>query len=125
MRTDPFAILAIAPSVDINAIKRAYFSALQRCPPHLDPEGFQRIRGAYEQLTKPGGAASAFLSMPAGQATDAVLSPLREKWTALIHTAREALTAERERRSTLDGFVAQHSTRSWSEITKVAKTSRA
>jgi len=121
MSTDPFAVLAMAPTLDVAAIKRAYFAALQRCPPHRDPSGFQTIRGAYERLVKPGGAASAFLSIPPA-AEAAALLRLQEKWGARIDAARESVQAERTRRETIDTFVACFSTRSWSDV--VASTAR-
>lgn len=55
---DPFAVLGLGPTSVVGEVKRAYFSALQRHPPHADPEGFRRIRGAYERLMKPGALAT-------------------------------------------------------------------
>ena len=49
----PFAVLGIAPTRDRATIKRAYFGLLPRHPPHSDPEGFRRLRGAYETLLGP------------------------------------------------------------------------
>lgn len=121
MSTDPFAVLAMTPSLDVAAIKRAYFAALQRCPPHRDPSGFQTIRAAYERLIKPGGAASALLSLPPAPEVGALLL-LHEKWTARIDAARESVRVERMRRETIDAFVACLSTQSWSEV--VAKHGR-
>src|SRR5439155_9465721 len=46
----PFQVLGIAPTLDLGAVKRAYFAALTRHPPHADPEGFRRLRAAYEPL---------------------------------------------------------------------------
>lgn len=47
----PFTVLGIAPTLDAAAVKRAYFEALKRHPPHADPTGFRRIRDAYEALS--------------------------------------------------------------------------
>jgi curved DNA-binding protein CbpA len=47
---DPFAVLGLEPTVDPAAIKQAYFAALRQHPPHTDPEGFRRVRTAYEAL---------------------------------------------------------------------------
>ncbi len=52
--TDPFDVLGIAPTDDLSAVKRAYFSALKVHPPHSDPAGFRRLRAAYDTLLKPG-----------------------------------------------------------------------
>lgn len=49
---ESFAVLGIAPTLDGGAVKRGYFAALQKHPPHADPEGFRRIREAYERLSR-------------------------------------------------------------------------
>jgi hypothetical protein len=64
MTTDPFAILGIAPTLELSAVKRAWFSALPGHPPETDPEGFRRLRNAYEQLSTPGQLAVAFAAAP-------------------------------------------------------------
>ena len=61
---DPFAVLGIAPTLEIAAVKRAYFAALARHPPHRDREGFQRLRAAYERLMAPEGLAAAYAASP-------------------------------------------------------------
>lgn len=61
---DPFATLGIAPTQSMAAVKQAYFAALARHPPQKDPEGFQRLRRAYEELTRPGGLRAAFMNTP-------------------------------------------------------------
>jgi len=61
---DPFVVLAIAPTLDGAVIKRAYFAALAKTPPHVDPEGFRKLRKAYDCLTVPGSRALAFLRAP-------------------------------------------------------------
>lgn len=43
-------VLGLAPTDDVRAIKRAYAACLKRCRPEDDPEGFARLRGAYEML---------------------------------------------------------------------------
>jgi hypothetical protein len=43
-------ILGIAPTQDPREIKRAYSRALRIYHPEKDPEGFQRLRAAYERL---------------------------------------------------------------------------
>ena len=47
------AELGVAADADPRAVKRAYRRAVQTCPPDRDPEGFQRVRDAYELLTEP------------------------------------------------------------------------
>jgi curved DNA-binding protein CbpA len=60
----PFSVLGIAPTGDLAAVKRAYFAALAKHPPHSDPEGFQRLRAAYEPLSSPEGLRAAFARVP-------------------------------------------------------------
>ncbi len=64
MMVDPFGVLGVAPTMDLAAIKRAYFAALRTHPPHSDPEGFARVRAAYEALQPPAGRAAMVLSAP-------------------------------------------------------------
>ena len=47
---DPFAVLAIEETADDEAVRAAYVHALRTSPPDRDPEGFRRIRAAYEAL---------------------------------------------------------------------------
>ena len=61
-REDPFDVLGIAPTVDRMVVKRAWFAALERHPPHADPAGFHRIRAAYEHLMRPGALTAALWS---------------------------------------------------------------
>jgi hypothetical protein len=44
--------LGLRPSgaLERTGVKRAYLQAVKRCKPEVDPEGFQRIREAYERL---------------------------------------------------------------------------
>src|SRR5260370_37637649 len=62
--TEAFKALGVAPTLDLGAIKRAYFELLKTCPPHLDPERFSRLRHAYEPLSTPAGLAAAYFSTP-------------------------------------------------------------
>ena len=47
---DPWIVLDIQKTSDKEAIKRAYMAQLTKYNPEDDPEGFQRLRGAYEQI---------------------------------------------------------------------------
>jgi predicted nucleic acid-binding Zn ribbon protein len=64
MHEHPFEILGIAPTLDARAIKRAYFARLAQTPPHIDPQGFRRLRAAYELLQQPQSLRVAWLSAP-------------------------------------------------------------
>jgi curved DNA-binding protein CbpA len=47
---DPFTVLGIEETADDEAVRTAYVQALRASPPDRDPEGFRRIREAYEAL---------------------------------------------------------------------------
>ena len=49
---NPWHILNIEETEDKEAIKRAYMKAVSKHKPEVDPEGFQRVRAAYEQALK-------------------------------------------------------------------------
>jgi len=87
----PFGILEIAPTLDLAAIKRAYFTALAKHPPHSDPEGFKRIRLAYEALGSRGEAASHLLRSAIDVETELTL--LRERHDAALAHAGQASAA--------------------------------
>ena len=89
--TSPFGILGIAPTLDLGAIKRAYFAVLAKHPPHSDPEGFKRIRSAYEALGSRGAAAS--LVLRSALDVEAELAALRGRHDVALASARQALRA--------------------------------
>src|SRR5947207_5034270 len=47
---NPYQVLGIEREAGEAEIKRAYFAHVREHPPERDPEGFKRIRAAYEQL---------------------------------------------------------------------------
>lgn len=100
---DPFRTLGIEPTLDRASIKRAYFGELQRHPPHADPEGFRRIRDAYEQLE--GDALMTQWSVAKLDIThelellDAELGPR-------IEAAKRACQARADERGAIAGFAA-------------------
>ena len=55
----PFAVLGLAPAADAAQVKRAWFALLAKHPPHSDPQGFRRLRAAYEAVSSPAGLAQA------------------------------------------------------------------
>ena len=46
----PYQLLGITREASEAEIKRAYFSLVREHPPERDPEGFKRVRAAYEKL---------------------------------------------------------------------------
>jgi curved DNA-binding protein CbpA len=91
LETSPFVTLGIAPTLDVAAIKRAYFVALAKHPPHSDPDGFKRIRTAYEALGARGGAASYLLRSAID--VEAELAAYRERYDAALAEAGQASAA--------------------------------
>ena len=87
----PFATLGIAPTHDLAAIKRAYFTALTKHPPHSDPDGFKRIRSAYEALGSRGEVASYLLRSAID--VEAELAILRRRHDAALARAGQASAA--------------------------------
>lgn len=47
---NPFTILNIKETADDDTVRAAYLHAIRHSPPDRDPEGFQRIRQAYEAI---------------------------------------------------------------------------
>jgi hypothetical protein len=65
--------LGIAPTREIGEIRRAYAGRLKECHPEENPEGFQRIRTAYEAALRISrGAADAVGSVPPTPIKEAV-----------------------------------------------------
>jgi hypothetical protein len=64
-------VLEVGPEEDAAAVKRAYRRKVHAHPPDTDPEGFRRVRGAFELLSDPGAHAEAILLRP----TPAVAAP--------------------------------------------------
>jgi len=46
----PFTVLGIAETADDGEVRAAYLAAVRRAPPDRDPEGFRRVREAYEAV---------------------------------------------------------------------------
>jgi curved DNA-binding protein CbpA len=51
---DPYKTLGIEPSATQAEVKQAYFTLVREHPPERDPEGFKRIRAAYEKVKSAG-----------------------------------------------------------------------
>lgn len=47
---NPYKTLGVERSASEAEIKQAYFALVRQHPPERDPEGFKRIRAAYEKL---------------------------------------------------------------------------
>ena len=82
---DPYAILGLAPTLDAGKIKRAYFAAIAKSPPHVDAEAFRRVRQAYETLLAEDRRARAFLAAPIDEASE--LAAFDARWAARLAAA--------------------------------------
>jgi curved DNA-binding protein CbpA len=47
---NPYQVLGLERNATEAEIKQAYFALVREHPPERDPEGFKRIRAAYEKL---------------------------------------------------------------------------
>lgn len=99
----PFDVLGIAPTRESARVKRAYFAALVKHPPHQDPEGFRRLRAAYELLSKPGGLSTAFVAAPLEVAAE--LAQWNATWRESIDRATAEVRAAGEQRVAAKRFV--------------------
>lgn len=98
MADSPYTALAIAPTLDLAAIKRGYFAALAKTPPHADPAGFRRLREAYEQLIDARSRTLAFLRAPIDVAAE--LASFESRWRERIaHESAAALSARQTARN--------------------------
>ncbi len=53
MDADPYSVLGLTRQATLLDIKTAYFKLVRQHPPESDPDGFRRIRSAYEALRTP------------------------------------------------------------------------
>jgi curved DNA-binding protein CbpA len=113
MLKDPFALLGLEPTLDAAAVKRAYFAALARHPPHQDAEGFQRVRGAYEALSSPGGLAAAYLASPMN--VRELADEARARFDVAMQRASAAALAARAEEESLAQFLERCSRIRWDE----------
>ncbi|WP_224244906.1 J domain-containing protein [Hyalangium gracile] len=110
---EPFAVLGLAPTLEPAAVKRAYFAALARHPPHEDPEGFRRLRDAYEMLSRPGALAVAYLASPVD--VRKLADEARGRFDAVLERAREAALVAREREELATQFQERCARLRWEE----------
>lgn len=111
---NPLELLGLGADATAADVKRAYFGLLPRYPPERDPDGFRRLREAYDALRRPGGleraAAGRGFSREAALAElDARLAPLQ----AAAVSALASAAAEKELDARLDHLL---SITTWTEL---------
>ena len=47
---NPYTVLGVPRNASPEAVKKAYFGLIRKHPPEKDPQGFKRIRLAYDSL---------------------------------------------------------------------------
>jgi DnaJ-class molecular chaperone len=62
------ALMGVAPSASDQELRSAYLKKVQEHPPDRDPEIFEQIRDAYEQLRDPMARAQTVLEGPSPSA---------------------------------------------------------
>lgn len=119
MTPDPFAVLGIPPTRDLGAVKRAWFSTLPRHPPEADPEGFRRLRDAYEQLSTPARLAVAFATAPVD--LPALQREYAARFDGRIETAARAVGQQQSAAVAVQQFVERFAGLTWDEALQTVK----
>jgi len=114
MADSPYTVLEIAPTLDLAAIKRGYFAALAKSPPHADPGGFRRLREAYEQLTDASSRTLAFLRAPIDDAGE--LTSFESRWGERIARESAAALSARQTARNVDRFIKHISSLSLDQV---------
>ena len=109
MTSGAFEVLRCAPTLDEGAIRRAYYAELRLHPPHQDPDGFKRLREAYEALLDPKGRSANFLAAPLD------VQALLARYDAQLAEPLAAAKAAMSDSARVQRFVEGWSTLSWAE----------
>jgi curved DNA-binding protein CbpA len=91
---NPYKVLGIEREASEAEIKRAYFSLVREHPPERDPEGFKRIRAAYEQLKASKDRAETDLFLIDEPSRPQVLSALRRSEAEPAPVTLETIIAD-------------------------------
>lgn len=114
---NPFDVLGIAPTVNPSAIRRAYFAAVQRHPPHADANAFRRLRAAYESLATPSSRSAALVLAPVDIASE--LGPLRQRFDAALAEVTAQTRASAREREVVRRFAEHLSRLPWAEAARL------
>jgi curved DNA-binding protein CbpA len=116
---DPFRALGLAPTLHALAIRRAYFAAVQRVPPHIDPAGFRRVRTAYEMLSTAEGRSAALALAPVDATEE--LSALRARFDARLADAADQARAASHVHAVARRFADHLSGLTWHEAQRLGR----
>jgi curved DNA-binding protein CbpA len=118
-----FSILGIQPTLDLGAIKRGYFARLPQVSPERDPDGFRRLRDAYEALLKFEGRALAFVRAPI-ESREVLSAELSDLTNETITKAANAAELRAGRTTLVSRFTERMSSLSFSQAVTLAKEGR-
>jgi len=91
---NPYRVLGVERSATVAEIKRAYFALVREHPPERDPEGFKRVRAAYEKLRAAGERAETDLFLVDDQPMSLDLAAIRRPDTEPPPLTRESILAD-------------------------------
>ncbi len=86
---NPYKTLGVERDATEAEIKQAYFALVRQHPPERDPEGFKRIRAAYEKLRSGGERAETDLFMVDDRDADLAIESIQR-----LDIAPPAITPE-------------------------------
>ena len=103
MTEDPYLVLALAPTLDAAKIKRAYFAAIAKSPPHVDATAFRRVRQAFEALLDDDARVLAFLRAPIDERS--ALAAFEACWAERLEAAPREAASSTESPDTVRRFI--------------------
>ena len=108
MAKKDYEVLGLSEDADEKAVKRAYFRLVRQFSPEKDPERFQEIREAYENITsgKEDESKELMLGVPDDPYARKIIGWLQDAMRAqdakrMVKMAEEAISASRRSRRVL------------------------
>lgn len=111
---DALAELGIAPGATKAEIRKAYLRLVKTRPPETDPEGFQRLRAAYDALND--ARAEESVAPPPGDARGAAET---EEGPSAPAPLREARTRDTSAEAAFAEALAPHVGRNWRRVARL------
>ena len=110
----PWTVLGIEPTLLSATVRRAYFALLEQHGPQQDPQGFARLRQAYERLTDPDSLAAAYLAVPVDLAAE--LTRFEARYGQSVVSAAQQVADRQHEAVVKERFVEHFSRRSFLEL---------